>query len=157
MVFLIVAIISKSEMSRIIPSSVTLLIVRRLLVNFVRRSVSDITMPRYFSCISGGMVPSSIASRYPFMEVNGERKSWDMLAINFFWYSLRLLISAAIQSRESESLPISSLCFILIFSEKSPLAYLLTIFVILLSGLVMYLQNNTNISPDVIKHITKVM
>ena len=30
---------------------------------------------RYFSCISGGMVPSVMASTYPLMEVRGERKS----------------------------------------------------------------------------------
>ena len=42
------------------------------------------TMVMYFSCISGGIVPSSMASRYPLIEVRGERKSWDTLATNFF-------------------------------------------------------------------------
>ena len=53
-------------------------------VSFVSRSVSEITRWRYLSYISGGMVPSRIASRYPLMEVRGERKSWDTLAMKLF-------------------------------------------------------------------------
>ena len=54
--------------------------VSMLWVSLFKRSVSEITRFKYFSCISGGMVPSMMASRYPFMEVRGERKSWETLA-----------------------------------------------------------------------------
>ena len=66
---------SKTDFSRIMPFIFRLFKVSRLLVSFVRRSVSFKTMPRYFSWSSGGIVPSSIASRYPLIEVSGERKS----------------------------------------------------------------------------------
>ena len=72
-----------------------LLRVSRLSVSFVSRSVSFNTIPIYFSCFSGGIVPSNMAFRYPFMEVNGERKSWDTFATNFFWSSSERAISLA--------------------------------------------------------------
>ena len=56
-------------------------------VSLFSRSVSVITRFKYLSCISGGMVPSRMASKKPLMEVRGERKSWDTLAIKVFWYS----------------------------------------------------------------------
>ena len=62
-------------------------------VSLLSRSVSEITIFRYFSCSWGGMVPSSMASKYPLMEVRGERKSWDTLAMKDFWYSSILFSS----------------------------------------------------------------
>ena len=64
-----------------------------LWVSLFSRSVSEITRFRYFSCISGGMVPSIMASRYPLMEVRGERKSWETLATKVRWYSSILFSS----------------------------------------------------------------
>ena len=39
---------------------------------------------------------SKIASRYPLMEVSGERKSWETLAMKLRWYSSILLSSSDI-------------------------------------------------------------
>ncbi len=78
---------SKSVRSKSIPLVFRLFRERRLLVSLVSRCVSLNTIFRYLSCISGGMVPSIIASRYPRMEVRGERKSWETFATNFFWSS----------------------------------------------------------------------
>ena len=56
-------LMSKSVFSSTIPLVFRLFRVSRLLVSLVRRSVSFRTIFRYFSCSSGGMVPSSMASR----------------------------------------------------------------------------------------------
>ncbi len=68
---------------------------RRLVVSFPSRSVSKRMIPRYFSCDSGGIVPSSMASTYPFIEVSGERKSCDTLETNLRWSSSRVRSSFA--------------------------------------------------------------
>ena len=68
---------------------------RRLRVSFSRRSASWEMIFKYLSCNSGGMVPSRIASTYPLMEVRGERKSWETLAIKVRWYSPFWLILSA--------------------------------------------------------------
>ena len=49
--------------------------VSRSRVRSVRRSVSNKIIFKYFPYNSGGIVPSAIASTYPFMDVRGERKS----------------------------------------------------------------------------------
>ena len=51
-----------------------------LLIPFQKRMIL-----KYFCCISGGIVPSAMASRYPLIDVSGERKSWEMLDKNFCW------------------------------------------------------------------------
>ena len=49
--------------------------VRILLVSLVNLSVSNRIIRTYFFIISGGTVPSSIASRYPLIDVRGDLKS----------------------------------------------------------------------------------
>ena len=91
-------------------------------VSFVRRFVSSSNTPKYRSYSSGGIVPSSIASKYPLMEVKGERKSWEILEIKSFRYCSVLLSSVAIKFKEETSSPISSYRSIGIKVSKSPLA-----------------------------------
>ena len=62
-VFRMTLLMSKSVLSKSIPLVFKLFRVSRLFVSFVRRSVSFNTICRYFSCSSGGMVPSIMASR----------------------------------------------------------------------------------------------
>ena len=75
---------SKSVLHSSMPPVLRLFSISSPFVSFVNRLVSFSTTCRYFACSSGGIVPSSIASRNPFMEVSGERKSWDTFAMNFF-------------------------------------------------------------------------
>ena len=90
------SLMSKSVFASRTPRVFRLLRESRSFVSFVRRSVSVRTTPRYFSCSSGGIVPSSIAERKPWIDVSGERKSWETFAMNFFWSSSARAISLAI-------------------------------------------------------------
>ena len=74
-VSLITLLMSKSVISKTMPVVFRLFSVRSELVSLVSLSVSFNKILRYLSCISGGIVPSTIASRYPLIEVRGERKS----------------------------------------------------------------------------------
>ena len=81
----IIELISKVVISKETVDGSSSLSVSILLVSFVRRSVSNNNISKYFPIISGGIVPSDIASRYPLIEVKGERKSCDMFDRNFCW------------------------------------------------------------------------
>ena len=72
---LMAAFMSKSDMVSTIPLLLSEFSSKSPLVSFVSLSVSLSTTCRYFSCISGGMVPSIIAFRYPLIEVRGDLKS----------------------------------------------------------------------------------
>ena len=74
-VWRIIGFISKFPSSSLAAFASRSFKVRMLLVSFVRRSVSKSTILMYLLTISGGIVPSEIASRYPFIEVRGNLKS----------------------------------------------------------------------------------
>jgi len=92
-------------------------------VSLVRRCASFSTIPRYFSWRSSGIVPSSMASMYPLIDVRGERKSWDILDINDFRYSFERLSSSAISSMYLASSPNSLLAVTFTRALKFPCAY----------------------------------
>ena len=123
----IMLLISKFDLSSWRSKESKLFSSRSPCVSLVRRFVSFNTICRYFSCLSGGIVPSIMASIYPLIEVRGERKSWDILEMKDFRYSLERLSSSAISSIYRASSPNSLSVCTSIRALKFPAAYCLEV------------------------------